>query len=234
MTNSFENRKQIIEAAIFAAGEPLSIDKLMQLFTEEECPSKDQFREILAEIAVDYEGRGVALVEVASGYRFQARADYAMWLQRLWEKKPARYTYAFLETLALIVYKQPITRGEIEEIRGVAVNVNIMKQLQERGWIKIVGHKEVPGKPALFGTTKEFLDYFNIKKLSEMPTLADVVDLEEMEKRLEAQMNLSFKEKANTSDAATAEMISAHNDDEKIEEAIEENPVDEYETVENA
>ncbi len=187
-----DNIAQILEAAIFAAGEPLPISKLTQLFPRSERPSKKQLRDVLKAVAETYQDRGVELVEVGNGFRFQARADHAAYLQRLWEKKPPRYSRALLETLSLIVYRQPITRGEIEDVRGVAVSTNITKTLLEHGWIKMIGHKDVPGKPALWGTTKQFLDYFNLKSLSELPPLEDLVDLDELERKL--GMQLKFEE----------------------------------------
>lgn len=184
------DKKQILEAAIFAAGEPVGLERLALLFDEAERPSNKELKLLLDELAADCESRGVELVQVASGFRFQAKQLVAASLQRLWERKPARYTRAFLETLALVAYRQPITRGEIEEVRGVAVNSNIMRQLLERDWVKVVGHKEVPGKPALFGTTKQFLDYFNLKKLSDLPTLQEITDLEEAGEKLGEQLSL--------------------------------------------
>lgn len=188
------DQKHILEAAIFAAGEPLPLERLAQLFPESDRPSSKELKGLLKEVAAAYEERGVELVQVASGYRFQAKQELAPWLQRLWEKKPPRYTRAFLETLVLIAYRQPITRGEIEDVRGVAVNSNITKQLLEREWIKIVGHKDVPGKPALFGTTKNFLDYFGLKALSELPALQDVVDLDAAAVALGEQLSLPVEE----------------------------------------
>ena len=156
---SQENRKQIIEAAIFAAAEPLSAERLQQLFDEASQPSLPEIKQLIVELEEECATRGVTIQRVASGYRFQAKADYAPWLQRLWEKRPPRYSRALLETLALIAYRQPITRGEIEDVRGVAVSSDIIKKLTEREWIKVVGHRDVPGKPAMFGSTKQFLDY---------------------------------------------------------------------------
>lgn len=187
---------QIIEAAIFAAGEPLAIEKLALLFDEQTRPSTKEIRDLITTLAEFYQNRGIELIEVGSGFRFQAKASLAPWLQRLWEKKPPRYSRSLLETLALVAYRQPITRGEIEEIRGVAVNTYIIKTLTERNWVKVVGHKDVPGKPALFGTTKEFLDYFNIKSLTELPTLDAITDLEAIEKQLNAQMSLDVESSA--------------------------------------
>lgn len=190
---SEENYKHIIEAALFAAAEPLSAERLLQLFDGRSRLTINDVHALLAELQQDYEDRGVNLHEVSSGYRFQAKQDFAPWLQRLWEKKPARYTRAFLETLALIVYRQPITRGEIEEIRGVTVNTEVIKKLQERDWIKVVGTRDIPGKPALFATTKAFLDYFNLKNLTDLPPLQDIIDIEKIENALREQLSFSPK-----------------------------------------
>jgi len=217
-----ENLLQIVEAAIFAAGEPLSIDRLLQLFPNGERPPKAALREVLQQIAEFYVDRGVELIEVGSGYRFQARADYASSLQRLWEKKPPRYSRALLETLALIVYRQPITRGEIEDVRGVAVSTHITKTLLEHGWVKIIGHKDVPGKPALWGTTKQFLDYFNLKTLSQLPPLEDLVDLDELEKKLGMQLNFEVVEE-EVEDALKGEVQTDEETPAITEEEAEDN-----------
>lgn len=169
--------KQILEGAILAADKPLSIDNMISLFAEGEQPSRKQVRAVLEEIESDFEDRGFELKQVASGYRFQVRERYGDWIGRLWEEKPPRYTRALLETLALIAYKQPITRGDVEEIRGVAVSTNIIRTLLEREWIRVVGHRDVPGKPAIYATTKTFLDYFNLSSLDELPTLSEIKDL---------------------------------------------------------
>lgn len=191
--NNKPNYKAILEAAIFASSEPLSLNNLMQLFDEKEMLSANELKAIIAEIEQDYAERGVELKQVASGYRFQARENFAPWLSRLWQQKLPRYSRAVLETLVLIAYRQPITRAEIEEVRGVVVSSDIIKKLMDREWIKIVGQKDVPGKPALFGTTKEFLDYFNLKSLSDLPELSAVVDLEKVEAQLKEQLALDMK-----------------------------------------
>ncbi len=191
MSLSIPQVKRILEAAIFSADEPLSIERLAQLFSEEEKLTNKELREILDAIAQDYQGRGVELKELASGYRFQAQLDLAPWLTRLQQDRPARYSRAFLETLALIAYRQPITRAEIEEIRGVAVSSNIIKTLLEREWINIVGYREVPGKPALFATTKQFLNYFNLKNLTDLPALPETKE-DEGEKQLALELEESL------------------------------------------
>lgn len=176
--------KNILEAALLAAGEPLPLDRLQDLFPDSERPERAALRQALDDLAEDLSGRGIELKEVASGYRLQVRQELAPWVSRLWEERPARYSRALLETLAVIAYRQPVTRGEIEEIRGVSVSTPIMRTLQEREWIRVVGHRDVPGKPALFGTTKAFLDYFGLKSLDELPPLAELKEIPELEPEL--------------------------------------------------
>ena len=170
--------KNILEAAMLAAGEPLSVDRLLSLFPEEERPETAEVREALKSLGEDCTERGIELKEVSSGFRLQIKKEVAPWVSRLYEERAPRYSRALLETLVLIAYRQPITRAEIEDIRGVTVSTNIIRTLQEREWIRVVGHREVPGKPALFGTTREFLDYFNLKSLGELPSLAEIRSLE--------------------------------------------------------
>jgi segregation and condensation protein B len=176
--------KNVIEAALLAAGRPLSMDELVSVFDERDGSNADEVRAALAALTADYETRGLELLEVASGYRIQIRAAVAQPVSRLWQERPAKYSRALLETLALVAYRQPITRGEIEQIRGVAVNPNIIKTLLERSWIRVVGHRDVPGKPELLGTTREFLDYFSLKKLDDLPTLAQLKELEDLRVQL--------------------------------------------------
>lgn len=180
--------KQIIEAVLFAADEPLNMNQLMDLFPEESNPGRDAIKAVLATIQEDCADRSIELKQVGSGYRYQVRQDYAQWASKLWQERPARYSRATLETLALIAYRQPITRSEIEDVRGVSVSTQIVKSLMEREWIKIVGHRDVPGKPALYATTKEFLDYFNIKSLDELPSLAELRDIDAINAELELNM----------------------------------------------
>lgn len=182
--------KNIVEAALLAAARPLSINELDDLFALPEPqprPSRDEIRQALDALQTEYTGRGVELKQVGSGFRIQVRQDCEPWIARLWQEKPPRYSRALLETLAIIAYRQPITRGEIEEIRGVSVSANITRTLQEREWVKVVGHRDVPGKPALFGTTREFLDYFNLKSLDELPTLAELKDLDSLYPELDLE-----------------------------------------------
>jgi len=166
------NLKDIVEAALFASPQPLSVEALRNLFEEAERPDVATVREAIDQLTQDYAVRAVQLQQIASGFRFQVRDGYSPWLSRLFEERPVRYSRALLETLAIIAYRQPVTRGEIEDIRGVAVSSNIVRTLQEREWVQVVGHKEVPGRPALYATTREFLDYFGLRTLSELPALA--------------------------------------------------------------
>jgi len=169
---------RIVEGVLFAASLPLSVDAIIKYFPEEERPKADAVRKALVQLRAHYEERGIKLVEVASGYRFQVADEVTPYIAQSLEEKPARFSRALLETLALIAYRQPITRGEIEDIRGVVVSTNIIKTLDELNWIRVVGHKEVPGKPALFATTKSFLDYFGLKSLEDLPPLAELQEFE--------------------------------------------------------
>ena len=172
---------QIIEGALLAAGKPLNVQQLQRLFGDEaDAPTREEISTALDAIELASEGRGYEVKQVASGYRLQVRQELSPWVSRLWDEKPQRYSRALLETLALIAYRQPITRGEIEEIRGVAVSTNIVRTLTEREWVRVVGHREVPGKPALYATTKDFLDYFNLASLEQLPNLAEVHDLDKL------------------------------------------------------
>jgi len=179
---------QILEGALFAAGEPLSVQRMSLLFEENERPSKDELREALKSVGERCEGRGYELVQVASGYRFQVRQNLSTWVGRLWQERPARYSRALMETLSLIAYRQPITRGEIEEVRGVAVSTNIVKTLLEREWVRVVGHRDVPGRPAMYATTRQFLDYFNLKSLDQLPPLAEIKELNNLSGELALEL----------------------------------------------
>ncbi len=169
---------QIIEGALLAAGKAMTVVQIADLFEENERPENSEIREALKEVAERCEDRGFELQEVASGFRYQVRQSLSPWIGRLWQERPQKYSRALLETLSLIAYRQPITRGEIEEIRGVAVSSNIIKTLHEREWIRVVGHRDVPGRPAMYATTRQFLDYFNLKNLDQLPALAEIRDLE--------------------------------------------------------
>jgi len=179
--------KSILEAVLLASGEPLSLSVLAAVFTDEDRPSDGAIGKALAELGDDYAERGLELREVANGFRIQVREETNPWVARLWEERPQRYSRALLETLALIAYRQPITRGDIEEVRGVSVRTNIIRTLQEREWIRVVGHRDVPGKPALFGTTKVFLDYFNLQNLDDLPSLAEIKDMDSIEPELDLE-----------------------------------------------
>ncbi|MCJ7591656.1 MAG: SMC-Scp complex subunit ScpB [Woeseiaceae bacterium] len=188
--------KYFIEAALLAAGRPLSIDQLRELFDGRMAPEKSEIRAAIATLNEEYLERGIVVSEVASGFRMQVKSSMADRLQKLWEERPPRYSRALFETLALVAYRQPITRGEIEEIRGVSVSSNITRQLLERDWVRVVGHRDIPGRPAMFGTTRGFLDYFGLKKLDDLPPLADLADWES----LRLQLNLPEVEGRDGSD----------------------------------
>ncbi len=186
--------KPILEALLAASDKPLSINSIFDLFAGDlQQPGKDDIRKAIHELTDQYENGGMELKQVASGFRLQVKPAYESWVSRLWQQKPPRYSRALMETLALIAYRQPITRGEIEDIRGVSVSSNIIKTLQEREWVKSLGHKDVPGKPTLYGTSREFLDYFNLKSLNELPTLAEIRDLDQY------HPELAFNEKNEVS-----------------------------------
>ncbi|MBB5357800.1 segregation and condensation protein B [Rhodanobacter sp. ANJX3] len=182
-----EQLKPIIEAALLASSQPMTVHQLGDLFNEADDVSPELIARALEALAGDCEGRGVELKEVASGFRYQVRQDVHAWISRMWTEKPSRYSRALLETLALIAYRQPITRPEIEQIRGVVVSSNIIKTMEEREWIRVVGYRDVPGKPALFGTTRAFLDYFNLKSLDQLPPLSEIRDMEDPQLRFEQE-----------------------------------------------
>jgi segregation and condensation protein B len=208
--------KNVVEAALLAAGRPLTLEELMSVFDERDGSIAEEVKGAITTLTQEYETRGLELLEVASGFRIQIRAAVAQPVARLWQERPAKYSRALLETLALIAYRQPITRGEIEQIRGVAVNPNIIKTLHERNWIRVVGHRDVPGKPELLSTTREFLDYFSLKKLDDLPTLAQLKELEDLRVQLtlpgaEAQVLTSPQEPLD----AVADIDPPADDDEE-------------------
>ena len=180
--------KYIVESVLLAAGKPLGLDQLLAVFGDGERPERDDIREAVTALQQDYAERGIELVEVASGYRIQVSQSMEPWVSRLTEEKPARYSRALLETLALVAYRQPITRGEIEDIRGVSVSSSIMKTLQEREWVRVVGHRDVPGRPAMYGTTRQFLDYFNLNGLDDLPTLMELRDIDTINAELDLEL----------------------------------------------
>ena len=180
--------KLIVEAILLAAGRPLTLDQMLAMFEDKERPERAELREAIKALQEDYSERGIDLVQVGGGFRIQVRETMQPWVARLWEEKPARYSRALLETLALIAYRQPITRGEIESVRGVAVSTNIMKTLLEREWVHVVGHRDVPGRPAMYGTTKQFLNYFGLKNIDGLPSLAELRDLNAIGEELQLDL----------------------------------------------
>ncbi|RLJ17823.1 SMC-Scp complex subunit ScpB [bacterium endosymbiont of Escarpia laminata] len=221
--SSEERLKQIIEAALLAAGRPLNLDQIQALFEKEAVPEKKILRDLLAELTNEYQGRGIEIREVGNGFRIQVRSEFSPWVSKLWDERPPKYSRALLETLALIAYRQPITRGEIEDIRGVSVSTNIVKTLTEREWVRVVGHRDVPGKPALYATTKEFLDYFNLKGLSELPTLAEIRDLDSINRELELKDPDKLDEEPAESEQTPDEVMEA-------QQMVETDQLDENET----
>jgi segregation and condensation protein B len=192
------NLNQIIEAALLSASRPLSIEEIQELFTESDNPSREEIKEALDEIESLCSNRGVELKRVSSGFRMQVKQSLSGYIAKLWEEKPQKFSKATLETLALIAYRQPITRGEIEEIRGVSVGTQLIRSILERGWVKIVGHRDVPGKPRLYATTKEFLDYFGLQHLRELPNLPDLPDLNSLEMELPLEETSKEEESKST------------------------------------
>ena len=180
--------RQILEAAIMVSDKPMDVSHLEKLFDEKERPHRDEIRAALDEITTDCRDKGFELVKVSSGYRFQTKQSLSAWVSRVWEEKPKKFSRAMLETLVLIAYRQPTTRGDIESVRGVSVSSDIIRVLDERGWIRVVGHRDVPGKPELLATTKEFLDYFNLKSLDQLPSLAEIKDFTDVDPALELLM----------------------------------------------
>jgi len=197
--------KHIIEATLLAAGKPVTTQQLLELFDERERPAPELLTTALGLLVEDYSTRGIELIEVASGWRVQVRPRTAEIVSRLWQERPSKYSRALLETLALIAYRQPITRSEIEEIRGVSISSTIMRTLQERNWIRTVGHREVPGRPELLGTTREFLDYFGLRSLDQLPTLAELKDLD----TIGVQLELPAGEPSAPAEAVSGEETSA-------------------------
>lgn len=223
--------KSVLEALIMASSKPVSLERMQSVFPEDAVPDKKNIREILQSLAEDYNKNksSIELKEVSSGYRFQIRKDYSEWVSKLWEEKPARYSRALLETLALIAYKQPITRGEIEKIRGVSVSTQIMKTLLEREWVTIVGHRDVPGRPAIYASTRQFLDYFNLKSLDELPPLADIKDIDQINGELalpdpEAEVDdvssNQISESKQQDEAAVNLDVDQESDDAAVAEAL--------------
>ena len=190
ISETHENLVLILESLLFSSGKAMSVDQLLIQLQVEISVSKAEIKQAIADLQNSYKGRAIELVEVSSGFRFQTLAKYSTWVSRLWEEKPQKYSRALLETLSLIAYKQPITRGDIEEVRGVAVSSTIMKTLVERQWVRVVGHREVPGRPAIYATTKQFLDYFNLKSLDQLPALAEIRDIDTISREVAQQLEL--------------------------------------------
>lgn len=226
-----DNLKRILEALIMASSTPINLERMLAVFPENEQPERQQLREALDALAQDYAATSIELKEVSSGFRFQVRKEYAESVTKLWEEKPARYSRALLETLALVAYKQPITRGEIEKIRGVSVSTQIMKTLLEREWVTIVGHRDVPGKPAIYATTKQFLDYFNLKSLDELPPLAEIRDLDNLNGELE--LSIPADENEEMPDTASGFANEQRVVNLTVEDADDESDVTEAVSVEN-
>jgi len=228
MTIQESKLKNIIEAALMAVAKPMSVEQLLKLFAEDGKPSVSDIKDALSALQQECEGRGVELQQVASGYRYQARQDYSTWLSRLWEEKPAKYSRAYLETIALIAYRQPVTRSEIEEVRGVGVSSSIIKTMLEREWIRVVGHKDVPGRPSLYATTKQFLDYFNMKSLEELPSLAEIRDLDEFHPQLGASdssdTQVSDAQASDTQASDTQESQKSNDDTTDLQDTTDPEP----------
>lgn len=192
--------KKIVEGLLLASNEPLSVKRILEVFSDQEVfgdaekPDLEEVQAAVEEIAADCRDHGFELKEVASGWRYQVRQELALWIGRLWDERPVKYSRAILETLALIAYRQPITRGDIEEIRGVAVSTTIVKTLMERQWVRIVGHRDVPGRPALYATTRQFLDYFNLKSLDELPSLSEIRDIDKINDELDFNQDFQIAE----------------------------------------
>lgn len=195
MSEGDSELKNIVEAALLAAEAPLSVAAIAALFPEDAAPSVSELREVFEQLERDYEGRGVELRRVGKGYRFQSREKYSPWLRKLSENRPPRYSRAFLETLAIIAYRQPVTRGDIEEIRGVSLSSDIMRGLLDRGWVKEVGHRDVPGRPALLGTTQVFLEYFNLEALNQLPPLLERREVSEIARELNLRLPLEEEDR---------------------------------------
>ena len=211
-----EQLKNIVEAALMVSEKPVSVSQLLALFENEtDKPEKADIKTAIEQITQDYEGRGIELKEVSSGYRVQVNGDYADWINHLFDDRPPRYSRALLETLAIIAYRQPVTRAEIEEIRGVSVSSNIIRTLQERSWIRVVGQRDIPGKPELLATSKEFLDYFNLKKLSELPALSEIKDFDQINPDLFEELEKEAKNEVLKNELARAAMAGQQIDSNK-------------------
>lgn len=219
--------KRIVEAALLAAAKPMNVAQLQALFEDDAKPAKAEIEAAVEDIQTELTERGFELIEVANGWRFQVCQDMAPWIGKLWEEKPQKYSRALLETLALVAYRQPITRGEIEEIRGVAVSTQIMKTLVERNWIKVVGHRDVPGRPSMYATTRDFLDYFNLKSLDQLPTLAEIRDLDSLNQELNLVLEAAESADATGIEDTNQAQLSDNEAQENLlhDEAVSETPL---------
>lgn len=220
-----EKIRNIIEAALMVSEKPLNMARIQSLFGQDaEQIDRELIKNAIDQLQQDYTDRGIELKEVASGFRIQVRSDYAEWINRLFDEKPPRYSRALLETLAIIAYRQPLTRAEIEDIRGVSVNTNIIRTLQEREWVRVVGHKDVPGKPELLATTKEFLDYFNLKKLSDLPTLAEIKELNQVNPDLFDALENSRRDQEQSASDEDVQTGAGESEEEANPESSYDNP----------
>jgi segregation and condensation protein B len=219
--------KNVIEAALLAAARPVSVAELQQIFDEQSRPTPKELRALLVQLAADYEGRGVEIKETANGFRFQVRPDFAREVSRLWPDRPRKYTRALLETLALIAYRQPITRAEIENVRGVAVNPEIVKTLMERSWVRVVGHRDVPGHPELLGTTSEFLDYFSLKSIEDLPPLAELKSLTDLNLQLPLPGTIDGAAAADGTDSGEVAVVPVAEGNERLDAAPDDDADDE-------
>jgi len=212
-----EQLKNIVEAALMVSEKPVSLNQLLAIFEKEsDVPGKADIKAAINQITEDYKGRGIELKEVSSGFRIQVNGEYADWINHLFDDRPPRYSRALLETLAIIAYRQPITRAEIEEIRGVSVSSNIIRTLQERNWIRVVGQRDIPGKPELLATSKEFLDYFNLKKLSELPSLAEIKDFEQINPDLFEELEKEVKVQVDNAATDSSESAKQRSDTKQV------------------
>jgi segregation and condensation protein B len=219
--------KNVIEAALLAAARPVPVSELQQMFDEQSRPSPKELRAVLDQLAADYEGRGVAIRETANGYRFQVRTEFAHEVSRLWPDRPKKYSRALLETLALIAYRQPITRAEIENVRGVAVNPEIVKTLMERNWVRVVGHRDVPGHPELLGTTAEFLDYFSLKSIEDLPPLAELKSLTDLNLQLPLPVTAEGAAPEAQADSGEVAIVPASDGNDRLDAAPDDDSDDE-------
>jgi segregation and condensation protein B len=213
--------KKILEGALLAAGKSLTVVQLEALFEDEQRPPRDQLKAALEDIEADCRDRGFELKQTASGYRFQVCQELSPWVNKLWEEKPKRYSRALLETLSLIAYRQPLTRGDIELVRGVAVSSDTIRSLMEREWIRVVGHRDVPGKPALYATTKQFLDYFNLKSLEHLPALSELKDLTELDPELEMTLAAGASSDSQVAEAQSSDTHAAVDTELAVEPQID-------------